>query len=286
VKHLGLAVVAVGTAVVVGIATEGVRRVVEITGWRRMSIGVAATAAAVVVASALLVVVPGRAGLPSAELTERIGFIAVGEGDPAASRILLIGPAEVLPGESRLVRGAGYRVVSAPVPEMWEAWLPEMADIDFALQDDLEAMIDGSTFRAGEALAPYGIRWVISLGETPLEDVFGSQLDLLPLGSREGVAFTIEGEPPVRAVADDGMAWTRTSSGYEGEPGPGRVLLAETSDTRWAPDGQAAGPGTSVSAVDGEARFGPIDARRTQAKLAGGVLLLLLALSWVGRRRT
>ena len=286
VEHLGLAIVAAGSAVVVGTAIEGVRRVVEITGWRRLVVGFAAIAAGVVAASALLVVVPGRAGLPSAQVADRIGFVAVAEGDPAASRILLIGPADALPGESRSVRGAGYRVVSAPIPEMWEAWLPAMADIDLALEADLEAMIDGSTFRAGEALAPYGIRWVVSLGDTPLEDVFGSQLDLLPLGTREGVAFTIEGDPPVRAVADDGTAWTWTSSGYEGEPSPGRVLLAETSDVRWAPDGQIVGPGISVSAVDGKAGFDPIDRRRNQAMIAGSVLLLLMALSVVGRRRT
>ena len=158
--------------------------------------------------------------------------------------------------------------------------------MDFALEADLEAMIDGSTFRAGEALAPYGIRWVISLGDTPLEEVFGSQLDLVPLGSREGVAFTVEGDPPVRAVADDGTAWTRTSFGYEGEPGPGRVFLAESSDVRWGPEGQIAGPGTSVSAGEGEARFESIGSRSAQAMAAGVVLLLLLVSSLVGRLRT
>ncbi len=285
VKHLGLAIVAIGSAVVVGIAIEGVRRVVEITGWRRVVVGVAATAAGVVAASSLLVVVPGRAGLPAAELAARIGFVAVSEGDPAASRILLIGPTDMLPGDNRSVRGAGYRVVSSPIPEMWEAWLPEMTEMDFALEADLEAMIDGSSFRAGEALAPYGIRWVISLGDTPLEEVFGSQLDLVPLGSSEAVAFTVEGDPPVRAMADDGTIWTRTSFGYEGEPGPGRVLLAESSDVGWGPEGQIAGPGTSVSAVDGEARFESIDTRSNQATAAGVVLLLLLVSSWVGRRR-
>jgi GT2 family glycosyltransferase len=285
VEHLGIAVAAAGTALVVGTAIEGVRRVVEITGWRRMLIGVGAAAATVVAGSSLLVVVPGRAGLPAPELSDRIGFVVAAEGDPSASRILLIGDQDLLPGESRTVRGAGYRVVSAPIPEMWEAWLPPMADIDVALQADLEAMIDGDTFRAGEVLAPYGIRWIISVGDTPLEAVFGSQLDLVPLGTRRGVAFTVEGDPPVRATADDGTPWARTSAGYDGEPDSGRVFLAETSDSRWGPDGQVMGPGVSISAADGEARFSPIDSRRSQVMLAGAVLLLLMALAWLGRLR-
>jgi hypothetical protein len=160
-----------------------------------------------------------------------------------------------------------------------------MADIDVALQADLEAMIDGDTFRAGEVLAPYGIRWIISVGDTPLEAVFGSQLDLVPLGTRRGVAFTVEGDPPVRATADDGTPWARTSAGYDGEPDSGRVFLAETSDSRWGPDGQVMGPGVSISAADGEARFSPIDSRRSQVMLAGAVLLLLMALAWLGRLR-
>lgn len=284
-EHLGLAVVALGTAIVVGAAVEGVRRVVEITGWRRVLVGLGAVSAGVVAASALLVLAPGRAGLPSDVLSDRIGFTAAAEGDPAASRILLIGPEDLMPGESRTVQGAGYRVVSAPVPELWEAWLPELRAVDRALEADIEAMIDGSTFRAGEALSPYGIRWVISLGETPLESVFASQLDLVPLGTTEGVALTVEGERPVRAVADDGTAWIRTSSGYEGEAGPGRVLLAETSDPRWRPDGEAVGWGVSVAAADGRASFEPIAERRVQAITAAGFFLLLIAVSWWGRRR-
>ena len=286
VEHLGIAVVALGTAVLVGAAVEGVRRVVEITGWRRVLVGLGAVSAGVVAASALLVVAPGRAGLPSDALSDRIGFTAAADGDPAASRILLIGPEDLMPGESRTVHGAGYRVVSAPIPEMWEAWLPEPRAIDRALEADLEAMIEGSTFRAGGALSPYGIRWVISVGETPLESVFGSQLDLLPLGATEGVALRVEGEPPVRAVTDDGTPWRRASTGYEGEPGPGRVLLAETTDPRWGPDGEAFGWGTSVAAADGRASFEPIAGRRTQAITAVSFLIALIAVSWWGRRRS
>ena len=285
-EHLGLAIASLGTAIVVGTAIEGVRRVVEITGWRRMVVGVGAAAATVVAGSALLVVVSGRAGLPAPTLADRIGFVAAADGEPSASRILLIGPTEALPGESRTVRGAGYRVVSAPMPEMWEAWLPRPGTADLALEADLEAMIDGDTFRAGEVLAAYGIRWVISLGDTPLEDVFGSQLDLVPLGTRDGAAFTVEGDAPVRAVSEGGAPWSKTAWGYSGDAGSDRVLLAESFDARWGPEPAAEGPFISVASGDGEARFSPSDRRRTQAWIAGALFGLLGILSWVGRERT
>jgi hypothetical protein len=286
VEHLGIAVIALGTAIVVGSASEAVTRVVEVTGWRRMVAGVGAVSAAVVAASALLVVVPGRAGLPADLLEDRIGFTEAADGDPASSRILLIGPEDAIPGESRTVRGAAFRVVSAPVPEMWEAWLPEERAVDASLEADLDAMIEGSTFRAGEVLAPYGIRWVISLGESPLEGVFAGQLDLVPLGTRAGAAFTVEGDPPVRAVADDGTEWARTSAGYDGDSGAGRVFLAETGDPRWEPGGEVSGWGTSVATVDGTARFDPIEERRRQAITAAGFLGLLMIVAWWGRRRS
>ena len=285
VEHLGLGIVSLGIAIVIGVAIEGVRRVEEIRGWRRVLVGLGGVAASVIAASALLVVAPGRAGLPSDDLSDRIGFTNLAEGNPSDSRILVIGPPEVLPGESREVRGAGYRVVSAPMPEMWEAWLPDMQAVDMALQADLEAMIDGEVFRAGEVLAPYAIRWVISLGATPLEEVFGAQLDLVPLGIVEGVAFTTEGEPAVRAVTADGAAWTRVPAGYDGDPGPGRVLLAESADPRWQPEGAVEGWATSVSAIQGEARFIPSSRRRDQATAAAVVFGLLALLAFVGRRR-
>ena len=286
VEHLGLAGVSLGVAVVVGVALEGVRRVVEITGWRRLLMGLGATAAGVIAVSALLVVAPGRAGLPSDQLAANISFTAVAEGTaPSDSRILVIGPPETLPGDSRTVRGAGYRVVSAPMPAMWEAWLADEQVVDFALEADLESMIDGEVFRGGEILAPYGIRWVIALGPTPLEDVFGAQLDLIPLGTIEGAAFAVEEGPAVRAVASFGAVWERTPAGYDGPAGIGRVTLAEAANSGWGPDGRFDGWATSVSGAQGEARYEPDPRRRSQATAAGVIIGLYVLVAWAGRRR-
>lgn len=284
IEHAALAVAALGSALIVGSAIDAVRRAAATSALARAGAAVGATAATLVVLSTLLVVGPGRAGLPADELTDRVAFTAAAEGDFASSRILLVGPADALPGTSRTVRGAAYRVVSAPTPRMWEAWLPTTTTADNALSDVLEAMIDGQTSRAGSLLRPFGIRWVISVGDTPLEQVFSGQLDLVPLGVADGVAFTVEGDPPVRALSTDGVAWSYIGNRYEGPAGDGSVFLAESYHQAWGPGGVETDWGVSVSAVDGEAAFGGIASRRSQAVLAAALFSFLVAFSWLGRR--
>ena len=284
VEGLGLALVALGSAAIVGASFEAVRRVDEVTGWRRLIIGLGAVAAAVVLGATLLVVAPGRAGLPGDTLTRQIGFTGLSSGDATASRILLIGPQDKLPGDSATIQGAGYRVVSAPMPPLTEAWLPEPTSVDAALALVLEDLISGETFRAGEQLAPFGIRWVISVGETPLEEVFDGQLDLIPLSTPEGVALTMEEIVPVRAYRADGEPWARSGAGYIGPAGPGTVFVAETANGRWGPDWQQAEWGNQLSAVDGRVGFETIPSRRNQAVAAGVLVLVLIGVSWWGRR--
>ena len=70
-------------------------------------------------------------------------------------------------------------------------------------------------------------------------------------------------------------------------PQPGQsVFVAETANSRWGPGPWVqSGWGNEVSASTGSAVFEPIEARRTQAYLAGGVFLFLLLLSAVARRQ-
>jgi len=284
VEGLGLAAVALGSAAIVGATFESVRRVDEVTGWKRLIVGLGAVAAAVVLAATLLVVAPGRAGLPGDTLTRQIGFTALSSGDPASSRILLIGPEDALPGDSVTIEGAGYRVVSAPMPSLMEAWLPASTSVDTALALVLEDLLSGETFRAGEELAPFGIRWVISVGDTPLEEVFDGQLDLIPLSTPEGVALTMEEIVPVRAYTADGQAWARSGSGYVGPAGAGTLFIAETANGRWGPDWQQAEWGNQLSTVDGRVDFATIPSRQNQAVAAGVLVLVLMGVSWWGRR--
>jgi hypothetical protein len=284
VEGLGLAVVALGSAAIVGAAFEAVGRVDEVAGWRRLVLGLGAVGAAVILAATLLVVAPGRAGLPGDTLTRQIGFTALSSGDPAASRILLIGPQDQLPGDSATIQGAGYRVVSAPMPPLTEAWLPAPTSVDASLALVLEDLISGETFRAGEQLAPFGIRWVISVGDTPLEEVFDGQLDLIPLSTPEGVALTMEEIVPVRAYAGDGEPWARSGTGYVGPAGPGTVFVAETANGRWEPGWRQSEWGNLLSSSQGRVEFETIPSRQNQAIAAGILVLVLMGVSWWGRR--
>jgi GT2 family glycosyltransferase len=285
VEHLGLVLASLGSAAVVAATFEALTRVDTVVGWRRFVISLGTVAGIVVTAATLLVVLPGRMGLPGDQYDRDIGFTAAAGNDPSSARILVVGPADTLPGDSRIVRGASYRVVSAAIPTMDEAWLGDPTGADRALEVALNEVIDGETFRAGEVLADYGVRWVVALGDTPLESVFSAQLDLVALGTADGVALTFDGAPPTRAIADDGTPWRLTSTGYVGPESSGRVRIAESANGRWRPDWQQQGWANSLSATDGTIGFDPITARRTQAVVAAAFALGLMVLSIVGRRR-
>jgi hypothetical protein len=287
VELAGLALLALGSALVVAVTLETLRRVDLVTGWRRLVSAIGALGAVAVVVTVSLVLLPGRAGLPRESFGSAMGFTVAGEGDAPQSRILVVGPADTLPGESRTVRGAAYRVVSAPMPALWEAWLPEPRLGDQMFEAVLEDLIDGETRRAGAALAPFGIRWIVVMGDSPFESVFEAQFDLTPLEGANQISFLVDVEEAVRAHVVDGAAWDRDGTGYRGEPEAGqRVFVGENASSRWGPGPWAqSGWGNEVAADDGEAAFRPLSARRTQAEAALGLFLFLLLLSGWGRRR-
>ncbi|HSF85178.1 MAG TPA: glycosyltransferase [Acidimicrobiia bacterium] len=286
VQLAAMAIASLGVAVVVGVSLELISQVRIVTGWRRLLAGIGFVGAAAVAVSVVLVLLPGRAGLPADQLDDAIGFTGAADGDPHSSRILLVGSEDELPGESRSVLGAPYRVVSAPIPALWEAWLPEPRSSDAALDSVLVELIGGESFRAGADLAAFGIRWVIFLGDSPLESVFVGQLDLVPLEGLATPAFVSEAEVPVRAVASDGTAWTRTSTGYAGTADANaRVRLAESANSRWGSNWEQVDWANEVDAADGSIEFAAIGSRRSQAFLAAAIFAALVALSWWGRRR-
>jgi hypothetical protein len=176
-----------------------------------------------------------------------------------------------------------------------EAWLSSPLAGDDALRSALERVIAADTVRAGEELAPFGIRWIVIMGDPGTGgdsetlawlDVLSTQLDLVPLGG--GLRFPTyanEAEPAVRALADDGTAWIHSTSGYSGPPDPGRLVLAENANARWGPGEWAQVEwANSVSAEQGEASFRQIQDRRLQAMLAALGFVVLVGLSWWGRR--
>jgi hypothetical protein len=282
----GLAVVSLGTAFVIAGVLDSMSAA-DVHGWRRLIAGVGAVAVVAVVALTVIPLYEGRGGLPSDEYTEPLRFTSAADGDATSSRILLVGPEATIPGDSRVVRGAAYRVVSAPLPRLWEVNLPQATGVDVALETTLNGLIEGEESRAGAALAAFGIRWVVVTGPTPLEAVFDGQLDLVSLGGAKRPTFLVDSENPVRAFASTGDQWLRSGTGYSGEATSGeRVFVAETANARWGPGPWSqVGWGNEVAAAQGVAVFNPIESRRTQALVAAVVFLIYLVLSTLARRR-
>jgi len=299
VESAALAAVALGSAGIVGSAIEAITRVTEIQGWRRVVMGIGTAASVFVVVAALVPLLGGRASLPGDRFRDAFEFTSARPGNPADSRILVVGPPDQLPGDSRALRAAHYRVVSAPMPQLWEAWLPDPLSGDDALAGALEVVIDGDTQRAGQLLAPFGIRWIVVMGDTTSGvdsdpwatawlRIFEGQLDLVPLGGGlSHPTFANDEVPAARAVTTRGTTWPKTPDGYAGTPEAGaRVTVGENANGRWGPgEWQQVDWRNEVSAQLGVAVFDAIDERRSQAMGAGIGFLVLLGFAWWGRRR-
>ncbi|GMQ86577.1 MAG: hypothetical protein BMS9Abin07_2161 [Acidimicrobiia bacterium] len=290
--HAGLALAALGLAGLAGAAFESITRV-ETAGWRRIAGGVGVVAAAVLVAASSVILIGGRAGIPADRFREAFAFTQARPGDPAASRILVLGGPGDLPGDERIIQGAAYRVVAAPMAELWEARLDGFHLADRDLDDVLETIIAGETSRAGDALAPFGIRWIVIMGSDEDEsyaaawnDRLTGQLDIVSLSA--GLANdTYENESlnAVRAVTPDATAWSRVGTGYEGVSQDGRLTIRESAHPRWGPKPWIqAGVWNEVSASTGVSGFRPLESRRYQAYSAALWAIILAGFAWAGRK--
>lgn len=196
-----------------------------------------------------------------------------------------------MPGGERTIEGAAYRVVAAPMVEMWEADLAAPRPADVALEAGLAAIIAGETSRAGEALAPFGIRWIVIMHDGPYaaawSERLNGQLDIVSLSAGlQNETYEIEAPDPVRAITTAADSWPRVGTGYEGNPVQGGVVtVRENAHPRWGPGSwRQAGPWNEVSAQSGRAVFNPIVERRIQGILAAIWLILLAGFAWTGRR--
>jgi len=290
----GRMLVAIGSALIAGAALEAITRVKEVGGWRRLVAGVAVAAAVFIVATTAATLPGGRAGFPADEYRKTFAFTNARPGEPTASRILVLGRPGGLPGDDRTIGGAAYRLVSAPMPELWEAYLHEPRAGDDALARTLQSIIDGEPTRAGELLAPFGIRWIVIMSDGEDDPfahawsgVFAGQLDLVPLGGGlTHATFENEAEYPVRALTATGGEWRHVGTGYEGTPEFGVALeIRDNANSRWGPgEWQQSGWGNETTATGGSVAFEPMQQRRWLAVLAAGWSALLAAGAWVGRR--
>lgn len=281
----GLAAVAFGTAVVVAAALEGVTRSgFELRSVARVGIGVAAAAALVVVVAAAPVMVGGRLGIPGGVFPDMVDFIAATE-DGGEARVLLLGDGPELPGTARSVDGALYRVVDVPQPRLAAVRPAPGSTGDEALADALRSIATGETQRAGAALAPFGIRWVILAGDTPFAPLLTRQLDLRPLNGLSLVTYVSDIEAG-RAVTGAGDVWRWTGTAYEGTPLPGgTVTVAESADPRWGPSPrEQAGWANVVDASAGVAAFEADDRRAASARLGLGLFAAFAVIGVAARR--
>ncbi len=294
IQSVSVVAVSLGIGLIVGPSFEAITRVREVGGWRRVVVGIAVAASVFVVAASAVTMLGGRAGYPSDEFRDAFTFSVARPGDPTASRILVLGAPGNLPGDDRIVDGAAYRLVSAPMPESWETYLHTAGIGDDALAATLQSIIDGETKRAGELLAPFGIRWIVVLAETERDPfanawktTFAGQLDLVPLGGGlSNTTFENEARNAVRAISTEGLSWTRAGTGYRGKPEFGGGLeVRENANDRWGPgDWQQIGWANGTPTAAGWVGFEPIDARRSQAIGAAVWLVVLAGVAWAGRR--
>jgi hypothetical protein len=290
VGYAGLTLVALGLAAITGAAFESITRA-ETSGWRRLAGGVGVAAAVVLLAASSTVLLGGRAGLPGDRFREALAFTEARPGNPAESRVLLLGGPGELPGDDRIIEGAAYRVVAAPMVELWEAHLPLERPADDELSNVLATIIAGETSRAGEALATFGIRWIVIMSDGPHATAWSErltgQLDIVSLSAGlTNETYEIETQGAVRSMTGVGTVWPRVGAGYEGTPDPiGRVTVRENAHRRWGPPPwEQSGVWNEVSAADGEAGFDPLNGRRNQAYAAAVWALALVGFAWAGRR--
>ncbi len=294
IEAAGLAAMSLGLALVVGVSFESITRSSEIGGWRRLVVGISVAASVFIVATAAVTLVGGRAGYPGDQFRDAFGFSAARPGDPSASRILVLGGPGDLPGDDRLIDGAAYRLISAPMPESWETYLAVKRIGDDAFAEALSTIIAGETTRAGELLASFGVRWIVIVPEDEMDPygrawatAFDGQLDIVPLGGGLGHStFENEAEHAVRALSTAGTDWTRTGTGYEGtKEFEGSLVVRENANDRWGPgEWSQVDWANGVTAAAGWTGFDPIESRRTEAIAAVAWLAALGLLSWVGRR--
>jgi len=297
-ESVALAVLSLGIGILVGIATSVLssRR----TGTaERLVAGVGMVGVVVLLVAAATIVLGGRIGIPGDRFVEDLAFTTAEEGVPERSRVLMVGPRELLPGDSRSIKNGAYRVVSAPYPDLGEARLADRLSFDRYLQSKLELITSGETKRAGGELAVFGIKWIVVVGDSTSDApdeasvawrrVFAGQLDLLPLNAgTTNAVFVSDVEPVGRALTSSGDSWARVGWMYAGEPRDGaRVFITENPSRNWGPPPwQITEFSNEVAGDVGVATYSPDSALRFQAIGVALAFLALVALVGVGRRRS
>ena len=230
---------------------------------------VTAGAIGLVAVSAAVMLADGRLGYGPDQFGESMNFTLARSDAHGPDRVLFIGPD--LPGGARLVDGVTYRVGSAPVVPLSEAWISDEREGDFALAAFLRSLIDEGGLRPGADLALFGIKWVVSTGDNDLEDAFVARLDMAKLPILDTPFAIYENlEPASRAT--EGASYNPAGAGWYDAIGLQDVVLAENPAPGWMSDAQEFG--VTVTPTSGVITYAPDPTRRALGWLALGVALM------------
>lgn len=155
-----IAVAALGTGVITAAALRSLpeRRPLD---WLTTLAGVA------LVVISLVGLAGGRAGMPADVWGRSLDFVTLNPM-PGERVMLVAADPSGLPGESRPGPGFWYRLVDDRGPTHDQAYLTAVAPVDQALEEAIGQVAAAKSVRPGERLAPFGIRWLVLVGENEL----------------------------------------------------------------------------------------------------------------------
>ena len=297
-ESVALAVMSLGVGILVGITTS-VLTSRETGRVERFVVGVGVVGVVILLVASTTIVLGGRIGLPGDRFVGDLAFTTAEVGVAERSRVLMVGPKALLPGDSRTIKNGAYRVVSAPYPDLGEARLADRLAFDRYLEAKLDLITAGETKRAGGELAVFGIKWIVVVGDSTSDQpdessaawrqVFAGQLDLLPLNAATtNAVFVTDVEPVGRALTSSLDSWPRVGWKYEGEPQVGsRVFITENPSAGWGPPPwQITEFSNEISGDLGVATYTTDSGLRIQAFGAAVAVVVLLGLIVIGRRRS
>jgi hypothetical protein len=135
-------------------------------------------------------------------------------------------------------------------------------------------------------LSEFSIDWVVLDGpESAFDQVFQSQVDLVPTPLASGARVYENPESAPLAAVAGASAWQRDGTGFSGPSSSDRALIRVSYSDGWAPDPAAEDWFTSVSAEQGEAGFTAGGYLAWAPYVAAGLLALAIVLIAWGKAR-
>ena len=228
-------------------------------GWRQ-PVGLLCSAGLVAgLVPGAITVLDGRWNMPRSSIetvTEQLPDQAVTRDNAGGDyRVLWVGDDRLIPvGSWAFAPGVAFGLSNGPTLSVVDSWPAAPTAPERGVGDALQAIANGTTFRAGRLLAIYGIRYVvIPLGDRTVDgatsavpvglfDALDDQLDLSkpPLGPVDYLVYENAAWAPARAVLNEAGAAASTSDDWA-------VLAATdlTSSTPFAADAPTRGPATA-----------------------------------------